>query len=483
MSSFYSTQFDRLFSASGNDKIAYYTDMIYGYKDYDTGFKDMVNLPAFLSSVSEMSINRVSKDSVDNVIDGKSSSLVVDNQSWLNGDKDTLLLQYSTSSTNSTISLDTAERIYNDFVSALGNPDDARVKAQLAEIPANHRKAFSFMQNIILAICNWKFQNVRNQMALAIKNSSTMIDGVKAAGEEIRIMEKVKETSVVSTLHNTCSKALAAMVKNQAPSTYLLSGFVEGPSFKDNRFRTTLREAMYSKLILREYSGVATITDDILMYIRRLLVDAYIVAYYPYIHFQYINELLNKFKASGNFVNMRVAALVRVAFTINMLMSFHEQTSTIFNTDQQKKGTNIITQWAETLKNYMTALSRVDFANKDATIPSVIADLHTLSSKVSTQSMNVDELKDNISTTQLQIRSILARFKQINGDRSSKVTQYSLLVFVLLLVIVVSAVMIVFNFYKDYLLYALIGLCVLVAVIKLGFSIVALVKMQTDKAK
>jgi hypothetical protein len=283
-------------------------------------------------------------------------------------------------------------------------------------------------------------------------------------------------------LHKTCSDVIAAMVKNQSPSTYLLQGFAEGPNFVNNRFRTTLREAMYSKLILREYSGVKTISDDVLMYLRRLLVECYIVSFYPYIHFIYIDELLKRFQATGNFVNMRVAALVRIAFTINTLLQYHEEANSKISSQLSATMTNnVLNQWAETLKNYMTNVSRVDFNNKDASIQDVIVDLHTLSTKVSTQSMSLDELKDNIKVTQLQIRSIISRFKQINKERDSKIAQYGLLIFFLFVIVIISTVMIVFNLYKDHLLYALMGLICIIVIVKLAFAIMDLIKSQSSK--
>lgn len=474
MSSFYTSEFDKLFNTTGNDKMVYHTDMIYGYKDLDTGFKSMVNLAGYLKPVSNLSISRVTNESVNDVIEGKSSSLVVDNANFKGADKDALVFEYSSSQASS----DTAERIYTDLVASLGNPNDATVASELANVSTDHRKAFTFMENVVLSVCNWKYANVKSELLKTLQNSTTMLSDIKTAGEELRLLSKPKEASLMTNLHTTCSQAIQGMVKNQAPSTFLLSGFSEGPQFSNNRFRTTLRESMYSKLTLREYKGT-NVKDEVLMYLRRLLVEVYIVSFYPYIHFLYINELLKKFQTSGNFVNMRVAALVRVAFTINTLLSyFQEKGSLLQESTRTQRLSTIITQWAETLKNYMTNISRVDFKNKDATIKNVISNLHSMSSKVTSQAMTVEELKDNIQTLQLQMRSIMSLFKSINNERSKKATQYGLLVFFLVVIVVASAVMIVFNLYKDYLLYGLVGVCSLIVIVRIVFTIIDLVKLN-----
>lgn len=475
MSSFYTSQFDKLFNATGNDKVVYYTDMIYGYKDLDTGFKSMVNLEDYMKPVTQVTINRVTKESVSNVMKGAASALVVDNTNFQGADNDTLVVTYSPSTSGIT---NVSNNIYTDLVAALGNPNDSKVGIELAKVATDHRKAYAFMENIILSICNWKYANVKTELLSSLQNSTTMLSDIQLAGEEIKNVTKPKESTIIANLHTTCSKAIEAMVKNQAPSTYLLSGFAEGPNFVSNTFRTILRESMYSKLVLPEYKG-ANIKDEVLMYVRRLLVEIYIVSYYPYIHFLYINELLKKFQTSGNFVNMRVAAMVRVAFTINSLITYYQVSSATTTDDTSTQKLNIIiTQWAETLKNYMTAISRVDFKNKDATMQDVISNLHSMSTKVSTESLTIDELKDNIKTTQLEIRSILSLFKAVNNQRTTKVAQYGLLVFLLFAIVIASAVMIVFGLYPNYLLYALVGACSIIVIVKMAFAIMDLVKLD-----
>lgn len=279
MSSFYTSQFDKLFNATGNDKMVYYTDMIYGYKDLDTGFKSMVNLPEYFKPITGLTINRVTNESVNDVIDGKSTTLVVDNANFKGADKDELVISYTPSSSTQA-SMEQSERIYTNLIESLGNPSTAMVANDLAKVATDHRKAFTFMENIVLSICNWKFANVKTELLSSLQNSTVMLSDIKSAGEEMRVISKPKEASMMSNLHTTCSKAIESMVKNQAPSTYLLTGFAEGPSFTNNRFRTTLRESMYSKLILPEYKGT-NVKDEVLMYLRRLLVEVYVVSFYP----------------------------------------------------------------------------------------------------------------------------------------------------------------------------------------------------------
>jgi len=92
--------------------------------------------------------------------------------------------------------------------------------------------------------------------------------------------------------------------------------------------------------------------------------------------------------------------------------------------------------------------------------------------------MSVEELKDSIKENQLQLRSIMSLFKAINKDRSTKATQYGLMVFLLVCIVVVSAVMIVFNLYKNYLLYGLVGVCSVIIFTKVVFTLIELVKLD-----
>jgi hypothetical protein len=475
MTSFSSLEFDKLFNASGNDKIVYYTDKIYGYKDFNTGFKDMVNIADYLKPITKISVNRYNKDVINQIIDGTlKTAPQADNKGWErgNGVGDTLVMNYALADT---LTPDVAETILNDLIKSLGNPSDQNVKANYAKVATDHRVASNFMENVILSVCKWKYENAKSQLLLELTNNKDMISDVLDAGNELKMMGSPKEGSILANLHETASKSIRLLIKDQAPSTYRLDGFVEGANFQFNKFRTTLREVMFQKLVLKEYAGNTTVPDQVLMYMRRLLVELYIISFYPHIHFQYITELLHKFRQEGNFINMRVAALVRVAFTINTLLWYYQQS--VQQVPQIEKYQVVVTEWSETLKNYMTALSRIDFKNKDATIQNVIADLHTLSSKVSSQSLSVDELKENIVASQIQVRSIISRLKQVNAERAKKATQFGVLVFLLLLIVVVSAVLLIFNMFKNYLLYTLVGICSIIILYKLVVSIMDIIKI------
>ena len=478
MTSFSSLEFDKLFNATGNDKIVYYTDKIYGYKDFNTGFKDMVNIADYLKPITKLMVNKYNKDVINQIIDGTLNVLSnppkSDNKNWERGSGDILVMNYASSDSLTT---EVAVRIYDDMIQTLGDPKDQSVKNSFAQVATDHRVASNFMENVILSMCKWKYENAKSKLLLELADNKEMISDVIDAGNELKMMGTPKEASILANLHTTSSEAIRLLIKDQAPSTYRLDGFVEGSSFHFNKFRTTLREVMFKNLVLREYAGNKAVPDQVLMYLRRLLVELYIISYYPYIHFQYITELLNKFKQTGNFINMRVAALVRVAFSINMLLWYYQESAPkLSGTSSIAKHQVVVSEWAETLKNYMTALSRVDFKNKDATIQNVIADLHSLSSKVSSQSLSIDELKENITASQMQVRSILSRLTLVNKERSKKITQYSILVSLLLIVVVVSAVLLIFNMFKNYLLYGLVGICSVIIVYNLILSIMDLVK-------
>lgn len=475
MSSFSDLQVDQLFNTTDTNKQVYYTDMIYGYRNLDR-FNDLVKLESYLQPVKDLQVYRYKKSVIDDLIEGNkiSDSITANIESkdtmW-SGDRDTLVFSYD----KLPFDKDTAERIYNDLINSLGDPTTVNGKQDLALIPTNHRKASVFMENIILSMCNWKFANVKSELLMALKNSTDMVTDVQNAGVELSMIVGPTEASIISSLHSTCSDVITTLVANQASSTYALDGFIEGSSFMNNRYRATLREAMYPKLILRQYAGNTSVKDQVLMYLRRLLIELYIVSYYPYIHYLYINALYEKFKKNGDFVNMRVAALIRVAFTINALMTYTKVASEKFDPKTlEDKQSVLFRQWAQTLKNYMAALSRADFSDKDFSIKNVLSNLHDLSSKVVTQSMSIDELKESIQFSQVQVRSIIARLKQVNRERSKIIGEYSALLFFMFLIIIVSAVLIVFNFYKTYLMYGLIGICsgvILYSIVKTILSI------------
>ena len=470
------TSTDTIFSKVG--KKAYYVDAIYKYADMKD-FISYVNLPYYLQPIQTVSVNRFEKSAVDNLISTiidfdesiptptipTNAPALIKDKKWGNGDKDVVTINFTTTNDTSI-----AETVYNKLLTALEDPASASAQKKLAKLQNNHKLADKFMESIVTTLCEWKFEDLKSSLIGNVSLQTLGSADVLSAFNLINELTNIEMKTIMNDIHNLSGKAISSMVIRKKPSVYLLDGYTIGvgdvTALEQNKFKNLLREMIYDKLIIRNLQS----TDIELQYVRRILSEMYVIAYNPYVHFQYIKELEKKFQNEGDFVNMRVSALCKVMFTINTLLALFD----MYPAGQ----TNIVVQWIGALKGYLSNLSRVDFNDPNVTIQDVISDVHELSSGVATRSMSIDEIKLQIKQSQLQIRSILARYSQMHKEQQKKAIQYNVLIVFIILLVAVSGVMIVTNYKKQYLMYVLASIVGLVIFTRTVMSIISMAKSK-----
>lgn len=489
------------FSGTG-DKKAYYVDVVYNYKDLDRGFQSQMNMTGLLETVTSIDIKRMDKayaqelaggivndfEMVEGKPDDKTTSPTVQtlrlrgsplkkDSNWSDPKTDVVTINMTTRRDDAGMS----SKLYNSLVTKLQDPSvNTNAKRKLEELPKSHRSAQEFMTDVTMSFSLVRF--VELVEGLATEARGTKFDNfpdLKSSLNRINELSATKRDEIVNSLHAVASISVASMVQRKKPSVYLLDGYApgvgDGTAFEQNTFKNLLRDNIYDKLIIRGMDA----SDDQLAYMRRVLSELYVIAFYPYIHFLYITELMKYFMKIGDFVNMRVTALSKVMFTANLMIGFYENTQSqpTFAAGQEgKKATdNVLTYWVGALKNYFVNLSAVDF-NSNMSLTDIVADVHELSARVTDQSYTVDQLKSIIKKTQLDIRSILSRYKQIQGQQQSAKVKYGLLLALLFIIIFAGGAMIVMNMYKDYLLYGLVGVSFLVTMV----SFIMLIKRKVS---
>jgi hypothetical protein len=454
MSSF-TPEFDRLFATS-TDKKLYYLDTIYSYKSAEE-HQSLVNLEAYFSTITNAQLSKIDEAVVDRIIK-KVPELpqgYTPVTEWTKSSKDTVSITYNLAPFNKTA--------FNEILAVLRSTVVGK-----KNIETSHDIAHNYMVEIVSSVCQARYNALKKMVHSTVGNNNPqLVYNAILAMNRVNELAGGKEQSVLHNLRVTCADALDHIVQNKMFED--LSGFNENPAFNENPFRFALRKIMYEKLILRE---IEESNDDILQYMKRVLVDLYIVSFYPLIHFLYITQLLKRFKKSGDFMNMRVASFVKVTFTIHTLLKLHEKASAFITSDESQ----LIMKLVENLKAYLTNLSNVKFSNSRYTLGDAATDLHDLSKKVNTQSMTVDELKRKIAQTQLQIRSNLGTFKGINEGLWLKKFEFNMLIAFVVMILVIAFVMLKMDLYVDYLMYGLSGIIAIVLIVKLISIIIELTK-------
>jgi hypothetical protein len=450
-----SPDFDRLFATS-TDKKLYYLDTIYSYKSAEE-HQSLVNLEAYFSTVTSARLSKIDKTIVEKI--SKKLPQLPQGYTpfldWENASKDTVSVSYNLAPFDATA----FKQILDILRTSVGGKQN---------IETSHDVAHNYMVEIVSSACQSRYNTLKKLIHSNVgDNNPKLVYNAVLAVNRVNELTGGKEQSVLHTLRTTCSDALDHIVQNKMFSD--LGGFNENPVFNENPFRFALREIMYEKLILRE---VEESNDDILQYMKRVLVDLYIVSFYPLIHFLYITQLLKRFKKNGDFMNMRVASFVKVTFTIHTLLKLHDKASAFITASDSQ----FIMKLVDNLKAYLTNLSNVKFSNSKYTLGDAATDLHELSKKVNMQSMSVDELKRKIAQTQLNIRSNLGTFKGINEALWWKKFTFNVLVGIVVIILVLSFVMLKLNLYVDYLMYGHAGIIAIILIAKLITIIIELTR-------
>lgn len=497
------TDFESYFkksTATDTTKRAYYVDVVSNYKDLDGGFQSYLNFNSLLDTLSGVTVMRMDKEWVDNLIAlGNDFEAVVPEP-----DTSTVPQEMAAPTTSTqnpervlrirsvavkkypdwpanqarnqvvtikmSLNADTAgmtQKLFDALITQLGNP---YTSDRMAGLVKNHALAQATMTDIVTAFCSVRAREMLEKLSSdAITNKYTQYPAMNAAMIHVRNMSATKQSEILTSLHEACRKSIASMVDRKKPSRYLLEGYIAGVSdgtpLEVNIFKNRLREMIFSQLIVRGISA----SDEELILVRRILSEWYVNVYYAYVHFLYITELITYFKGNGDFVNMRVVAMTKVMFTINMLLAFSEKAEgqAVFNgTTMGKNNKEIVAEWVDKLKMYLAQMSKVDF-NSEIDLEDIVADAHELSARVSQQSMSVDQLKNMIRKVQLEIRSILSRQQQIRNDSKRANVKYGLMLGFLFAIIIISTGSLMLGVYTQYLMYSLTGLIVLITTVSL----------------
>lgn len=181
----------------------------------------------------------------------------------------------------------------------------------------------------------------------------------------------------------------------------------------------------------------------IMMFMRKMLVDLYIKTCYPLIHFDYMDILLKKYTAMGDFVNARVALLAKVLFTYNVVNTLVGSISDV--------PPEISTDLTTNLYNYIRRNNRGDIqatGNREDRIKDIVLELHDMSNKVVSTSYMNELLSKAIQGNQLTLRSLNANHVVSSGKTGKQTVIFWVLFSFLLLEIVAISVLLYLEMYN-----------------------------------
>jgi hypothetical protein len=335
---------------------------------------------------------------------------------------------------------------------------------------ANEHKSMNAMiDSVVFAVCMWKYDALKRAVQTAVTAKNNLLAPMVTGFTDITSLTDAKTVTTMSQLIVACNTVIARMVQKKNKTYYAMEGVNARDGFSAP-INFKLREEIYQKVALRE---IQQPDDNTYKYAKRLVVEMFLVSFYPYIHLQYVNELLNRFKKEGDFVNMRAMALVRVMFAVNALFYVHSKGNELNMTAAQSTSIKNI---LDVLKTYTSKITQVDFSNERIGLGDIMIELHEKSADVKGKSMSIDALKGNITTNQLQIRGILAAYASSDKAFKTRRTEFTLLTVAFIALIVISMILIQQGLFVDELMYVLAGIIATIIAVKLVMLIIALAK-------
>jgi hypothetical protein len=466
-----STQsFQDLFSSSDKSYV-HYVDTVYEYTDVDN-FTALLAFDSYLNTYTNPMLKKVDNEVVKARIN-KQTEPATPSTAWESWQRDTIEIIFDKQVPPQFTP--TPASLVKEITSAIQGLKEDNVKS-------SHALANSYMDQIMFAIGKWKYIDVRKKLVDNYNlpaNSSTIDANLRIAIQRIDGLIGQTNETVLAELKKVATDALDFWVKDKPAELFLLAGLSDGPSFHKTMIRNALREYIYKNLYLQ---AINEPNDAILQYMKRILADLFIICFYPYIHYLYSSQLQDYFIKRGQFINMRSATSAKVMVVINSieLIKKHAGPSPggIAKSGQELTSSSPefaqLTAITETLNAYFANLSNPIFEEPSKKFGDVDIEVRNLAKDVYDLNLSIDDLKKWVKETQLQIRSHSAVYKSIDGTLKSKRTQYILhIVFIVLLVVVVG-VLIKFNIYLDYTLYALAFIITFFIIVRIVSIIISL---------
>jgi hypothetical protein len=156
----------------------------------------------------------------------------------------------------------------------------------------------------------------------------------------------------------------------------------------------------------------------------------------------YITALLEKYKKSGDFQLMREAVFSRATCTLFTLVSIYEKAQPLSDgsADFSKNLTDMST-FISNVHTYIQNLTNIQFGNDNYGWSDVLNEVNKVSAGVTSKSATIQQLKDQLSKVQLQVRADIDTYKAINGTYEWKLIQYKLFVVFLIFFIMIVGVL------------------------------------------
>ena len=357
---------------------------------------------------------------------------------------------------------------FNDIVAQLNSA--LQQYADVASTISTHEGFTNYMMAIMTSVCKWRYATILNGLK---SNSSYIAEEFRPA---VNLLSSVSDQIIID-ISNLCMKSIQKRTDMEPLNSFLLNTFFDkGTNMEASKqsLRYKLRQDMLSSFNLKLAN---TPDNNTLINLKHIILDTYIVSMYPYIHWLYITTLLEKYKKSGNFQLMREAVFARATCTMFTLVSIYEKAQPLSDgsTDFSKNLTDM-SSFISNVNTYIQNLTNIQFGNDNYGWSDVLNEVNKVSAGVTSKSVTIQQLKDQLSKVQLQVRADIDTYKAINGTYEWKIIQYKLFVVFLIFFIMIVGVLLVMKVDTKNVMYGVGAVLAIFLFVKVIEAMMTLVK-------
>jgi hypothetical protein len=319
----------------------------------------------------------------------------------------------------------------------------------------------NFMSSLISSLCQFQFSSLFPILSVT-QDKGIVPDDLNNA-KDISLMSLRINKNILTIVNNLTDK-ISEIMSNELDKTTdlnvnIMTDFSNISSSYKSPFYYILRTRLADEMNIPKTVFPIDNTSDVMVYIRKIISDAYLKTFFPILHYIFINNLLNKYKAKGDYVNTRIALLSKIFLTVNIISAFKNA----YNPDD----TSLIDSYNKILSDYLTRLNNNDLNATPGTnvISDILKKIHTKSDNVVIANTNMNTLKQDVTSNQQALRNIVT-----NNDVISKVANRRALIFyifvAIVLVLIITTVVFTLIGKLDYAYYVIIFTLFLIFILK-----------------
>lgn len=350
-------------------------------------------------------------------------------------------------------------------------------QSQSSAVTQNHGKMDDYMRDIVKGSC-LHFMRSALQSTFLTQSIPTAPSPAKpsllfeAADNLVTGLTNTRRDILIETVsqltRNTLVDILTSPDVSSIPVNFLSTMLDNDPLYYKLRTNVVNNLIVTSNNTVNKKSATVAVADlpaaneDILLYMKRIVVDLYIKCCYPLVYYDLFGALLKRYADDGDFVNVRIALLAKVFYVYNMLDYINTVASSnqgSLNPATTSNLNNIYTSIVTNLNNYITRLNNLDVVDASGrnTMKEIVKDLQNLSTNVVQQSTDIDSLRNDIASNQLALRNILTNYETVDGLFRSRANVFWVVVALLVAIIVLNSI---FVLWKPDIVYYISGIAI-----------------------